>query len=152
MEYEHLPKTRSRRSLIFVSIAILAIALGIFFDWTLICRLLYRKLVYQVDEEPYRTELTPCDVGKTRVRFYQPTRRQVSPDFLVGTGIGATRVLVLNSPSVAIPGGSIEYMDLAPKPGRVKIRFGTKLIDVMESQLFVDGIQYDWEDEPTVEY
>jgi hypothetical protein len=135
VRYMELWKTLLRRLLAVESIILLCVGCGV---------LSVVGLAFLADEAPYRIELTPRD-GLSIVRFYQPSRRLVSPEFLVDLRLERSVVVVLDSGNVSIPGGSIEFYDFAPSPGRVKLRLGNKLFDVMEVQIFVDGERYDWQ-------
>ena len=93
--------------------------------------------------EPFRLSLEPAD-GRTVVRFSQPDRGLVSPDFPVDLEIEAPTVVDLRSGAATIPGSTIEFSDTTMWPGRFRIRVGRTLFDVMERGMIVDGVERDW--------
>ncbi|BBO35372.1 hypothetical protein PLANPX_4984 [Lacipirellula parvula] len=91
--------------------------------------------------------MTPANHG-AMLQFVQPEGSggdaEVSPLFLVDVELDAPAVRVLNSGSVEVPGGEVEFHDMTITPGAFHLRFGDDLYRVMESRVEVGGVSYEW--------
>jgi hypothetical protein len=105
--------------------------------------LLLSKAIYLLDDEPYRLTIRPID-GVAEVQFRQPGPHLVSPQFRVDLELESPLTLVLDSCDVKIPGGSIEFCDTSPLPGRFRMTIGRTAFDVMEAYMEVNGTTYGW--------
>jgi hypothetical protein len=101
----------------------------------------------RVNGPPYVLVMTPAENGAL-LQFVQPEGAsgdaEVSPLFHVDVELDAPAVRVLNSGSVEVPGGKIEFRDMTITPGAFHIRFGDDLYRVMEASVNVRGMIYGW--------
>jgi hypothetical protein len=86
------------------------------------------------------------DDGVATVQFVQPGKSLVSKSLRIDLDrpLEGRHVVALNSPTVTIPGGQIEFADTSLMPGRFKIRLGRTLFDVMPAGIHVDGQHFEW--------
>lgn len=70
--------------------------------------------------------------------------RFISPGFQVPLSISTDLQIALASSDVVVPQGTVEFADTTLLPGRFRIRFGSVVLDVMESQIIKDGISHNW--------
>ena len=103
--------------------------------------LIYASFLF--DGDPYVMQITPSPEGG-KIRFFQPSAKRVSPDFEMKYPFKFTYSIELTSSENVIPGGTIEFSDVSPLPGRFKIRIGDTLLDVMEQSIFVNDQVYGW--------
>lgn len=96
-----------------------------------------------VSGPPFRLIIEPED-DHARVHFLQPGTGQVSKTFPISLRLDDRREVVLDSATVAIPSGRIEFADTTILPGRFKLRFGDTLFDVMQRGINVDGQLSEW--------
>jgi hypothetical protein len=94
---------------------------------------------------PFQMVVEPDDDHAT-VRFIDTGKGLASDSFRIDRRIGERQVVVLDSDSVTIPGGQIEFADTTLMPGRFTIRIGQTIFDVMPSRIDVDGKHFWWRD------
>jgi len=90
-------------------------------------------------------EVEPEDDHAT-VRFIDAGPGLVSDAFQIDRRIAERQVVVLDSDSVTIPGGQIEFSDTTLLPGRFTIWIGPTIFDVMSRGIDVDGEHFWWRD------
>jgi hypothetical protein len=82
------------------------------------------------------------------VRFVQPRKyegyRPTSPKFAVEAVVQKSLELELGDAAKNLPGATIEFSDTTILPGRIRIRYGGRTFDVMESRIIVDGADVSW--------
>jgi hypothetical protein len=104
-------------------------------------------LIRYVQGPPFVLRITPT-AGGAMVQVQCDTReagKLVSPRFDVPGHYAEGCEVVLSSRHVVIPGGKVKFADTSILPGRFTIQFGTVELDVMESQILVDGVAHPWE-------
>jgi hypothetical protein len=109
---------------------------------------LYFYSVWQrLNGPPYVLAMSPAENG-AMLQFVQPEGysggAEVSPLFLVNVELNAPAVRVLDSKSVEIPGGEIEFHDITLTPGAFHVRVGDELFRVMESRVEAGSVSYPW--------
>ena len=104
-------------------------------------------LIRCVQRPPFVLRITPTASGAI-VEVRCDTReggKLVSPRFDVPGHYSESCEVVLSSRHVVIPGGNVKFADATILPGRFTIQLGTVELDVMESQILVDGVSHNWE-------
>jgi hypothetical protein len=100
-----------------------------------------------VNRPPFVLVMTPADNG-AMLQFVQPRGRdgyaEVSPLFFVEVELDMPIVRVLDSHHVDIPNGQVELGDVTVTPGAFHIRFGEDVYRVLDSDIELRGISYDW--------
>lgn len=99
-----------------------------------------------LSKAPFEMIIEP-ESGQTVVYFRQPSKALVSPRFPVNAPSIARTVVVLDSPEVKIPAGSVESCDTTLLPGYFVIHLGGKRFDIAEARILVDGKQVQWQKE-----
>lgn len=97
-----------------------------------------------LSEPPFHMVVEPAN-GKAVVQFYRPGKELVSPRFTVETTCEACETVVLRSPEVRIPNGSVEFCDTTLLPGRFVILFEDVRFDVMEARVYCNDEEFDWQ-------
>lgn len=114
---------------------ILFILLGVWIAWQ------------GVNRPPFVLVMTPADNG-AMLQFVQPRARdgyaEVSPLFFVQFELDMPIVRVLDSHHVDIPNGQVELGDVTVTPGVFHIRFGKDVYRVLDSDIELRGMRYDW--------
>jgi hypothetical protein len=82
--------------------------------------------------------------GHATVQFMQPGTGLISKSFSIDGQFEGREVVVLDSPTVTIPGGRIDFADTTLMPGRFTIRLGETIFDVMPRGIDVDGQHFEW--------
>jgi hypothetical protein len=100
-------------------------------------------LRWWINGPPFQMVIEPGDDQAT-VQFSNPGSGRRSQQFPVEVNCEQRQVVILDSPSVTIPGGRIEFADTTLLPGRFQIRFGEKVFDVMVGTIEVDGQPFEW--------
>jgi hypothetical protein len=84
----------------------------------------------------------------TTVQFIQPlgfnNHRMVSSKFTVLTTVEHSAEFELKNVPTKLNGAVIEFSDLTIPPGRIRIRFGGRIFDVMSARIIVDGKDEVW--------
>jgi hypothetical protein len=94
---------------------------------------------------PFQMVVEPDDDHAT-VRFIDAGTGLVSDSFRIDRRVAERQVVVLDSDSVTIPEGQIEFSDTTLMPGRFTIRIGQTIFDVMSRGINVDGEHFWWRD------
>ncbi|MSR56700.1 MAG: hypothetical protein EXS05_03385 [Planctomycetaceae bacterium] len=100
-------------------------------------------LLQEVNGPPFRLIIEP-ENDHASVQFTQPNARLVSRSFPINLHFDERHEVILDSASVSIPGGRVEFADTTILPGRFKVRFGETLFDVMQNGIEVGGQLTDW--------
>ena len=104
-------------------------------------------LIRYVQGPPFVLTITPTATGAAiQVRF--ETRdggKFVSPEVETPERVTEAYEIALTSGNEAIPGGKVEFADPTILPGRFTMRFGEVELDVMSSQVLVNGVVHDWQ-------
>lgn len=96
-----------------------------------------------LNDPPFRMTIEP-EGDHAIVRFFQPGKNLISPPFRTGLRVDRRHEIVLDSRSIEIPGGQIEFWDTTILPGRFTIRLGETLFDVMSAGIDVNGSPTQW--------
>jgi len=103
------------------------------------------KMWQPLNGPPFQMVVEP-DENHATVRFIDAVTGLVSDSFRIDRRIAERQVVVLDSDSVTIPGGQIEFCDTTLLPGRFTIRIGPTIFDVMSRGIDVDGEHFWWRD------
>lgn len=127
----------ANRALVVTVALLLALAVALYFY----------SVWLRLNGPPFVVVMTPSESGAL-LQFVLPEGSgrdaEVSPLFHVDVELDSPIVRVLNSGSVEVPGGDIEFYDMTITPGAFHIRFGDDLYRVMEASVNVGGVSYGW--------
>jgi hypothetical protein len=103
------------------------------------------RMLKSLNGPPFQLVVEQNDDHAT-VQFMQAQTGLISKVFPIDIDrhFEGRQVVVLDSASVIIPGGRIEFADTTLLPGRFTIRVGQTVFDVMQSGIDVDGQPFEW--------
>ncbi len=122
--------------------------LAIFFGAGFIALACVAMFVQAASRPHFRMSVT-VDHDSTEVHFVQPRARGdgnqlISPKFVVSSEVRRAIEFDMKDAARNFAGAVIEFSDMTIPPGRIRLRLGGRIFDVMSSRINVDGRDVAW--------
>jgi hypothetical protein len=96
-----------------------------------------------VSKAPFQMVIEPSG-DRAVVQFTRPDFGLISKSFPIELHLEKRQQITLDSPATTVPGGRIEFADTTILPGHFRIRVGESLFDIMVRGIEVNGQQFEW--------